>query len=196
MLISGIQRTTYQEKESQVGKVSNNGSASFGGLVKEAAQTAGVEEVRTLHGDDEVTGDIMVCSNVDFANGKSITVYKPKDFDPDTPVYKVKMWDASGNVTEEMVDVSKVNPKNCDTLEMYAYCANLKESNQGSFLDTIIKASAAKTSAQHESGGFGEWDFSEKMDWVSMVEDVMESVYQYGDMKGYMDWKKFLDLLN
>ena len=58
------------------------------------------------------------------------------------------------------------------------------------------KASFAKASAQYESGGFGEWDFSEKMDWVSMVEDVMESVYQYGDMKGYMDWKRFLDLLN
>ena len=196
MIVSGIQRNVYQEKESQVGKASNNDSVSFGGLVKEAAQTVGVEEVQTLHGDDEETGDIAVCSNIDFVNGKSITVYKPKDFDSDNPVYKVKMWDASGNVTEAMVDVSKVNPKNCNVIEMYAYCANLKESNQESFLDTVVKASFTKASAQYESGGFGEWDFSEKMDWVSMVEDVMESVYQYGDMKGYMDWKRFLDLLN
>ena len=196
MLVSGIQRTMYQEGKSQVGKVSSNDSASFGGLVREATQTAGVEEVQTLHGDDEENGDIAVYSNIDFVNGKSITVYKPKDFDSDNPVYKVKMWDASGNVTEEMVDVSKVNPKNCNAIEMYAYCANLKESNQGSFLDTVAKASFTKASAQYESGGFGEWDFSEKMDWVSMVEDVMESVYQYGNMKGYMDWKRFLDLLN
>lgn len=133
MLVSGIQRTMYQEGNSHVGKVSSNESASFGGLVKEATQTAGVEEVQTLHGDDEENGDIAVYSNIDFVNGKSITVYKPKDFASDNPVYKVKMWDASGNVTEEMVDVSKVNPKNCNAIEMYAYCANMKESNQGKF---------------------------------------------------------------
>ena len=45
MIVSGIQRNVYQEKESQVGKASNNDSVSFGGLVKEAAQTVGVEEV-------------------------------------------------------------------------------------------------------------------------------------------------------
>lgn len=39
----------------------------------------------------------------------------------------------SGNVTEQVVDVSKADPKNCDTAEMYAYTANLKESEKGSF---------------------------------------------------------------
>ncbi len=36
-------------------------------------------------------------------------------------VYKVKVWDKAGNVTEQMLDVSKVNPENCKTVEMYAY---------------------------------------------------------------------------
>ena len=194
MLVSGIQRTLYQERESQVGKVSGNDSASFGGLVKEAAQTASVEEVQTLHGDDEETGDIAVYSNIDFVNGKSITVYKPKDFDSDNPVYKVKMWDASGNVTEEMVDVSKVNPKNSDTIEMYAYCANLKENGQGNFVDTVLKAAVAKAVKNAENKSVS-WNFAEKMDWVEIANEIMESSYRYGDIKGYMGWKKFVDLL-
>lgn len=73
-------------------------------------------------------------------SGSSISVYKTSDFDPANPVYKVKTWDREGNVTEQMVDVSKVDPKNCDTAEMYAYTANLKESGKGSFEDTVLKA--------------------------------------------------------
>ena len=194
MLVSGIQRTMYQEGNSHVGKVSSNESASFGGLVKEATQTAGVEEVQTLHGDDEEDGDIAVYSNIDFVNGKSITVYKPKDFDSDNPVYKVKMWDASGNVTEEMVDVSKVNPKNCNAIEMYAYCANLKENGQGNFVDTVLKAAVAKDVKNAENKSVS-WNFAEKMDWVEIANEIMESSYRYGDIKGYMGWKKFVDLL-
>ena len=38
------------------------------------------------------------------------------------------------------MDVSKVDPENCDTAEMYAYTANLKESGKGSFEDTVLKA--------------------------------------------------------
>ncbi|MCM1184662.1 MAG: hypothetical protein NC337_14930, partial [Roseburia sp.] len=38
----------------------------------------------------------------------SVTVYQPKDFDSANPIYKVKVWDKDGNVTERMVDVSKV----------------------------------------------------------------------------------------
>ncbi|EOS39825.1 hypothetical protein C809_04523 [Lachnospiraceae bacterium MD335] len=33
----------------------------------------------------------------------SLTVYQPKDFDPANPVYKVKVWDKSGNVTEGLL---------------------------------------------------------------------------------------------
>ena len=45
---------------------------------------------------------------------------------------------------EQMIDVSKVTPKNCDMAEMYAYTAYLKESGQGSFEDTVLKAVVAK----------------------------------------------------
>jgi len=36
------------------------------------------------------------------------------------------------------------------------------------------------------------WSFSEKTDWVKIVNDIMPSEYSYGDLKGYMEWKKFL----
>ena len=60
----------------------------------------------------------------------SVTVYKTKDFDPANPVYKVKAWDAAGNVTERMVDISKVDPNNCDEIEMFAYSSHLTASGK------------------------------------------------------------------
>lgn len=56
----------------------------------------------------------------------SISIYKTRDFDAANSAYKVKIWDKSGNMTEWMVDVSKVDPGNCDTAEMYVYTAHLK----------------------------------------------------------------------
>lgn len=41
----------------------------------------------------------------------------------------------------------------------------------------------------------GSWSHSDKMDWVKTVRDIMQSAYQYGDLKGYMEWKKFLGFL-
>lgn len=38
--------------------------------------------------------------------------------------------------------------------------------------------------------------FSTKMNWVDIVKDIMQSEYSYGDLKGYMEWQKFLGLLD
>ena len=124
------------------------------------------------------------------------SVYKTQDFDPENPVYKVKTWDKSGNVTERMVDVSTVDPKNCDTAEMYAYTANLKESGKGSFEDTVLKAAVAKAASNAEQRNSGSFSFSTKMNWVDIVKYIMQSEYSYGDLKGYMEWQKFLGLLD
>lgn len=40
----------------------------------------------------------------------SISVFKTKDFDPANPMYKVKMWDVQENETEQLVDISKIDP--------------------------------------------------------------------------------------
>lgn len=161
-----------------------------------AAQAAGQVRTATLHGAEEGSGDTTISSWADVSGGTSISVYKTQDYDPENPVYKVKAWDQSGNVVERMVDVSKVNPQNCDTAEMYAYTAYFKESGQGSFEDTVLKAVVAKAAENAEQRSSGSWNFSEKTDWVEIVNEIMQSEYRCRDLKGYMEWKKFWGFLD
>ena len=191
MSVSGI-AAGYTATGYETRKTERN--VAGGDFAKQAAEAA--QATATLHGADEGSGDITIFSGAELVSGSSYSVYKTPDFDPENPVYKVKIWDKSGNVTERMVDVSKVDPKNCDTAEMYAYTANLKESGKGSFEDTVLKAAVAKAVKNAEQRSSGSWNFSEKTDWVKIVNDIMQSEYRYGDLKGYMEWKKFLGFLD
>ncbi|RKJ48780.1 hypothetical protein D7X25_20295 [bacterium 1XD42-8] len=186
MNVNGIGAAGYETRRIE----RNVAGGKFAEQAAEAAQTTA-----TLHGVDEGFGDIVISSWADVVSGSSISVYKTQDFDASNPVYKVKTWDKSGNVTEQMVDVSKVDQKNCDTAEMYAYTANMKESKKGSFEDTVLKAAVAKAVKNGEQRSAGSWSFSEKTDWAKIVNDIMQSEYRYEDLKGYMEWKKFLGFL-
>lgn len=188
---AGYPITGYETRKKEQNEVGVN-------FAKQAAETvqASGQVAATLHGADEGSGDIAVSSWADVVNESSISVYKTQDFDSGNPVYKVKIWDKSGNVTEQMVDVSKVDPKNCDMAEMYAYTANLKESGKGNFEDTVLKAAVAKAVKNAEQRNSTSWSFSEKTDWVKIVNEIMQSEYSYGDLKGYMEWKKFLSFLD
>ena len=196
MSISGIGAAGYPTAGSDTRKTERNvAGGNFAKQAAEASQAAG-KATATLHGAEEGSGDITIFSGAEVVSGSSYSVYKTPTFDSENPVYKVKIWDKSGNVTERMVDVSKVDPKNCDTAEMYAYTANLKESGKGSFEDTVLKAAVAKAVKNAEQRSSGSWNFSEKTDWVKIVNDIMQSEYRYGDLKGYMEWKKFLGFLD
>ena len=195
MSVNGIGTAGYPVSGYETRKSEKNvAEGNFAKQAAEAAQEAG-QATAVLHGADEGSGDITIFSCAEIASGSSISVYKTQDFDPENPVYKVKIWDKSGNVTERMVDVSKVDPKNCDTVEMYAYTANLKESGKGSFEDTVLKAAVAKSVKDAESRS-GAWNLSDKFDWTRIVDDLMQSAYNYGDLKEYMEWKMFLGLLD
>ncbi len=172
----------------------NVAGGNFAKQAAEAAQAAG-QAAAILHGAEEGSGDVTVFSGAELVSGSSYSVYRTQDFDPENPVYKVKIWDKAGTVTERMVDVSKVDPKNCDTIEMYAYTADLKESGKGSFEDTVLKAVVAKSVKDAENSS-GTWSFSEKFDWAKIVNGLMQSAYHYGDLKGYMEWKQFLGFLD
>lgn len=193
MNISGI-GTTYYPTGYEAGKNEKVAGGNFARQAAEAAQAAGTAPVITLRGAEEETGDSTIFSGAEIVSETSFSVYKTHNFEPDNPTYKVKIWDKDGNVTEQVVDVSTINPKNCNTIEMYAYTAHLKESGKGSFEDTVLKAAVAKSVQDAESNS-GTWSFFEKVDWVKVVNDIMESSYSCGDLKGYMEWKKFLDLL-
>ena len=195
MSVNRIGATSYPIAGYETKKTERNVSGgNFAKQAMEAAQATG-QATAVLHGADEGAGDITIFSGAEVVSGTSYSVYITQDFNPENPVYKVKIWDKSGNVTERMVDVSKVNPKNCDTAEMYAYTANLKESGKGSFEDTVLKAAVAKSVKDAESRT-GTWSFLEKLDWVKIVNDIMQSEYRYGDLKGYMKWKEFLGFLD
>ena len=173
-------------------------AASENSFAKEIVGTAQASRTganAVLHGSDEDTGDIAISSWADVVDGSSTTVYKTKDFDPENPIYKVKTWDAAGNVTERMVDVSKVDPENCDTMELYAYTSHLKESGKGDFKETVLKAAVAKAVKNAEQKSSGSWNYLGKVNWVDTVKDLMQSAFDYGDLKGYMEWKKFLSFL-
>lgn len=195
MSVSGIGAAGYPITGYETRKNKNEVGVNFVKQAAEAVQASG-QMVASLHGTDKETGDITVFSGAEVVTGSSISVYKSPGFDLDNPVYKVKIWDKSGNITERMVDVSKVDPKNCDTAEMYAYTANLKESGKGSFEDTVLKAAVAKAVKNAEQRNSASWSFSEKTDWVKIVKDIMQSEYSSGDLKGYMEWKKFLGFLD
>lgn len=160
-----------------------------------ASQTNGVGESTSPHGSDDEAGDIAVFRALYTDSGSKYTVYKTPDFAPENPVYKVKIWDAAGNVTERMIDASKVDPKSCDTFEMNVYAAHLKETGKGDFKETVLKAAIAKAASHLEQKSAASWDYSTKINWVDTVKDIMQSAYGYGDLKGYMEWKKFLCLL-
>lgn len=194
MGINGIGAAGHTAAEYGTRKAEKNtADGGFAKQVAEAAQAAG-QATAVLHGADKGTGDTAIFSCAEPVSGSSVTVYKTQDFNSENPVYKVKIWDKSGNVTERMVDVSKVDTKNCDTAEMYAFTAHLKESGKGSFEDTVLKAVVAKSVKDAESSS-GAWSFSQKFDWLKIVKDIMQSEYCYGDLKGYMEWKKFLGFL-
>ena len=183
-----------QKNQAGTGFAGRMAGAAEGNYAGQAAQEAG-KTTAILHGAEEGSGDITIFSGAELASGSSYSVYKTAELDPENPVYKVKIWDKSGNVTERMVDVSKVDPKNCNMAEMYAYTADLKERGKGSFEDTVLKATVAKAVKNAEQKSAGSWDLSEKTDWVKIARDIMQTAYRYGDLKGYAQWRKFLGFL-
>ncbi len=145
-----------------------------------------------LHGADSLEGEVVTAwANV--ASGTSMTVYKPQGFDPANPVYKVKMWDASGKEQEFMVDISKVNPKNCNTIEMYAYSAHLSAS--GECPDALERFLMAQAHYRDSIANYGCKNLFDRTDWLQVVKDVMQMQYKAGNLKGYLEYKGFLGFL-
>ena len=145
----------------------------------------------TFHWSKNEEGDkaIGACG---LKGGGSATVYRPADFDPANPVYKVKVWDAAGKVTTEcMVDASKVDPQNSNFLDMLAYSGHLADSGEypdafGAFIDS--------TANPHGPGSAYD-SYSDNMNWKSIAKYYMQLQYDLGNTGGYMYYKKFWDFL-
>ncbi|MDE7479056.1 MAG: hypothetical protein K2M91_14140 [Lachnospiraceae bacterium] len=142
-----------------------------------------------LHISNEQDGEaIGAACGTDY----SLTIYKPKDFDPENPVYKAKIWDKEGNVTERMVDVSKVDPRNSDFIVMFAYSSYLSASGECPSAQSSFMSSSGN---QHGMDDRTYKDLFMETDWISALADAMQTQYQAGNMEGYLAYKPFWDFL-
>lgn len=122
----------------------------------------------------------------------SVTVYKPKDFDAENPVYKVKIWDKDGNATERMVDITKVDPKNSDFIDMFAYSGHLSATGEcPSAQSSFIHSSANQHSLDERTYK----DLFKETNWVNALADAMQTQYAAGNLEGYLNYKPFCDFL-
>ena len=167
-------------------------SATEKSYASNMGKTAGTNNSAfVLHTSNEEDG-IAIGSSTD-RNG-SVTVYKPNDFDPANPVYKVKAWDAAGNVTEErMVDVSKVDPNNCDYLDMYAYSCHLTDSGECPGAQDAFMGAHMGAKANDSEGNVS--SYFDKINWVNIIRDIMQMQYDAGNLTGYMRYKQFRGFL-
>ena len=123
-------------------------------------------------------------------HNSSITVYKPNDFDLANLVYKVKIWDAAGNVTERMVDISKVDPKNCDEIDMFAYSSHLTASGKCTSAQRAFMGAKSNHDCLNNGG-----NLFDKENWMDIVKEMMQMQYHAGNLKGYLDYKQFWDFM-
>jgi len=170
--------------EKKTGNTSSIGE--FSETVQRSEMPSGAFE---LHISNDQDGEAVgaVCGR-DY----SLTVYKPKNFDPANPVYKAKIWDKDGNVTERMVDVSEVDPKNSDYIDMFAYSSHLSASGECPSAQSSFTQSARN---QHGLDDRGFQDLFQETNWVSALADAMQTQYQAGNIEGYLDYKPFWEKL-
>ena len=105
----------------------------------------------------------------------------------------MKVWDKDGNVTERMVDVSKVDTTGSDYIDMFAYSSHLSASGKcPGAQSAFIRAGANQHGADNRTHD----DLFGMKDWISVLKDAMQTQYDAGNLKGYLDYKQFWDFLD
>ncbi len=187
MSVNGIGTAGYlmagYETKRTGSNVADRSFAGHMGNVK-STQSTGI----TLHISNEEDGQ-SIGAMADYDS--SVTVYKTKDFDPANPVYKVKIWDDKGNVTERMVDISKVDPKNCDKIDMFAYSSHLSATGQCPNAQSAFIGAKSYDNSTNDGGSL-----FEKENWLDIVKDIMQMQYNSSNLQGYLHYKQFWDFLN
>lgn len=188
MLITNINEySTSQYLSTQTtGRTKERQTPSFQQYVKHSSSSG---DVLTLHGECE-EGERRITAWADNVTGTSMSVYVSKDFNLKNPVYTVRVWDKFGNMTEHTVDISKVDPRNCNTIEMYAYSAYL--SSTGQCRDAMSKFMMAQA---HEGKNNSYEKLFEKRDWLGTIRSLMSIQYRMGNLEGYLGYKTFYEAL-
>jgi len=178
MNVSGIETSNYIAEYATKKAVKSTSENNFESSIKKS------KDVLTFHYFDNKDGNTAIgaCGN----NGGSVTVYKPKNFDPSNPMYKIREWDSNGNMTERMTDVLEVDPQNADFCDMYAYSCYLTD--KGIYSDAQNVFIRAR--------GFCAGDnLSFTTNWLNVIKTAMQTQYDAGNIIGYFDYKRFYDFL-
>ncbi len=185
MSVNGIGAVGYPLAGCEARRTQHNAEGNFAGQMNHVQNTKGTGITLYISNpeDGEAIGSM---GNHD----SSVTVYKPKGFDPANPVYKVKIWDAARNVMERMVDILKVDPENCDEIDMFAYSSHLTDSGK---CPNAQRAFMGADSYRKTEGSTNQF---EKVNWMDILKDLMQMQYHAGNLKGYLDYKKFWDFMN
>lgn len=174
----------YEYKNRAVGRAESGG---YAGTVQKSEMAGGAF---VLHYFDNEAGDRTVGASC--GRDYSISAYIPRDFDPENPFYKVKVWDKDGNVTERMVDLSKVDPENSDFIDMFAYSSYLESSGKCPGAQDAFMGSHGDP---YDMDGMSYDDLFDKTNWMGRLKDMMQMQYRSGNLEGYLKYKNFRDFL-
>lgn len=175
-------------------KVQNNSGKSFGAAI------GGVTEMPspnlTLHISHEGDEDKSVSSWANANTGRNVTVYEPKDFDPEHPVYKMKIWDKDNNLLEERaVDLNSIDPTRADSYDMFALSAYGEKSGQSP--DAIARFTMMHAKQEIEqTAQNGSYSLETVENWMSILKNMIQEQYDMGNMQGYMNFKNYYDFLD
>lgn len=160
-----------------------------------AVETSGKSiQLHGLYGSTTEDGSQVVGAWADAVAGTSTTVYKPADFNPEEPVYTMKIWDSDDNLIEErMVNLNDVDVKHCDNFDMYAYSCYLSKS--GKYPDALNRFMMMPAQEKGYDTDYDLLSMFENKNWVSILKDLMDMQYKLGNYHGYMEYKRFYDFL-
>ncbi len=96
-------------------------------------------------------------------------------------------------MTERMVDISKIDPKNCDEVEMSAYSWYL--SNSGQCPNAFLGFAVARRHNQSKQLKYDAGSVFDKVNWIDIIRDFMQMQYDAHNMNGYLDYKKLLGFM-
>ena len=96
-------------------------------------------------------------------------------------------------MTERMVNISEVDPADCDEVEMTAYTWYL--SNSGKCPAAFLLFAGAREHRRTSRPGYSSDSVFEKSNWVELFREYMQMQYMAGNRKGYLAHKKLLGFL-
>jgi len=177
--INSIEQNYHQSYSGGIKPSTGTGTTGFGADLasaiadRDAAENAAapIRYVQTGSGKKVFLDQNALISIAHAPTGESANVYKAEGYTDSNPLYLVKGTDSRGNLYEQTIDVSKVNPENCSYTELLALSAH---TGNNDFLTLSVIRDQAENAGYHE-----------KKDYLAAAYDRMD------DLKRLKQWDSF-----